>query len=739
VGWSLVALVVATAVWCGSWARPVEAAAPLPGLAAAYGFSEAAGATTVDASGNGNTATLLGGATRTAAGKFGNAISLNGNDGVVRIPDHPSWKVSGATAYTISLWIKVKEVTGDYKMAVGTGSWPAINFHIYKLGSAWVYGLRTNGFTCGGQTIELPYLATAEDVYHHIAMVVNTVDGRCDFYSDGMVVDTDEYVSGTTDFATGDEFNDLYLGGLSGAGQNLNADLDEVRVYTEALTPADIRADMNTPVDGSPPPDTTAPVISEVASTGITASSTTITWTTDEPADSRVEYGTTTEYGSSLALDTNLVTAHSYALTDLAPKTLYHYRVHSRDAVGNTAISADFTFTTPLPPPPPASAGSADPTLLPEATGQATPFTTPTVAGGESYLDPVSGVRIWRATSESYPCAENTGLRHHDYGDTNQISHEWGDGYQTIFLRTCGVYYLVDFKRGVGFTNWRPFAPDSQPDADLGFVFSNNPATPQLAYTLRFGTLHRYNTATNQIENTGNFPRADWGARGWLQNDLTDTWFVANSASLPGCKAWNSQTNESREKTIPGYDECHLENRGRYVELNTGGGGDSVWDLETDLVSPFNPPTGHIFHLASPSGFFTSVDVNSGGGRTPYYRLDPATGTGTLIYDNAKYGYDSSVFHHSGNWVHQNVPDEQQWFLISTYGSTVGAFLPRAIGFMRLDGSDIRFLAHSYNEVVEYWKIPRAMVAPNGKLVVFDSDFRGASEGDVYVIEVPLR
>ncbi len=86
-----------------------------------------------------------------------------------------------------------------------------------------------------------------------------------------------------------------------------------------------------------------------------------------------------------------------------------------------------------------------------------------------------------------------------------------------------------------------------------------------------------------------------------------------------------------------------------------------------------------------------------------------------------------------------DVPDEQQWFLISTYGKMDGGFLKRAIGFMRLDGSDIRFLAHSYNEVVDYWKIPRAMVAPNGKIVVFDSEFRGKGGGDVYVVEVPLR
>jgi hypothetical protein len=362
------------------------------------------------------------------------------------------------------------------------------------------------------------------------------------------------------------------------------------------------------------------------------------------------------------------------------------------------------------------------------------------VAGGESYLDPVSGVRVWRATSENYPCAGNTGLRYHDYGDTNQISHEWGDGYQTILIRTCGEYYLVDFKRGVGFTNWRKFPPGAHPDSDLSFIFSSNPATPRIAYIINNSSLIRYNTATNLVENTGNFPKTAWGAQAWLQSDINDSWFVANSASQTSCKAWNSQTNVSREKTVLNYDECHLENRGRYVELITGALGAVVWDLQTDIVKPFDPPTGRTFHLASSSGYFTSVDVDTGGGRTPYYRMDPATGTGILIYDNAQFGYDFTAFHHSGNWVYQEAPDERQWFLISTYGAnTAGAFLKRAIGFMRLDGSDIRFLTFTYNEIVDYFKLPRAMISPNGKLVVFDSEFRGAGGGDVYVVEVPLR
>lgn len=66
------------------------------------------------------------------------------------------------------------------------------------------------------------------------------------------------------------------------------------------------------------PADTTPPVISNIATTGLTSSSATITWDTDEQADSEVEYGLDTNYGQS-ASDPALTTAHALGLSGLAP------------------------------------------------------------------------------------------------------------------------------------------------------------------------------------------------------------------------------------------------------------------------------------------------------------------------------------------------------------------------------------------------------------------------------------
>ena len=94
--------------------------------------------------------------------------------------------------------------------------------------------------------------------------------------------------------------------------------------------------------------DTTPPVISAVSSSGITTSTATVTWTTDEASDTQVEFGPTTAYGQSTALITTLATAHSANLTGLASNTRYHYRVKSKDALQNLATGVDKTFMTPF-------------------------------------------------------------------------------------------------------------------------------------------------------------------------------------------------------------------------------------------------------------------------------------------------------------------------------------------------------------------------------------------------------
>jgi hypothetical protein len=88
------------------------------------------------------------------------------------------------------------------------------------------------------------------------------------------------------------------------------------------------------------------PAIRAVQAQAVTPTSATITWTTDGPSDSQVDYGTTPSYGSSTALDPGAVTSHSQTIDGLTPGTLYHFHVKSRSPGGQVGTSADLTFQT---------------------------------------------------------------------------------------------------------------------------------------------------------------------------------------------------------------------------------------------------------------------------------------------------------------------------------------------------------------------------------------------------------
>ena len=73
---------------------------------------------------------------------------------------------------------------------------------------------------------------------------------------------------------------------------------------------------------------------------------TTITWNTDEPSTSCVEYGLSDQYGQASPEGNALVKRHRASLYELERGKGYHFRIISRDMFGNQALSEDFVFNT---------------------------------------------------------------------------------------------------------------------------------------------------------------------------------------------------------------------------------------------------------------------------------------------------------------------------------------------------------------------------------------------------------
>lgn len=98
------------------------------------------------------------------------------------------------------------------------------------------------------------------------------------------------------------------------------------------------------------PVDIIPPTISDIAISGISSTTATISWNTDELATGFVYFATSTPlvrsrlapFGSSI-----WNTKHVLNLIDLEPDNLYHFAAESEDATENTTLSSERTFITP--------------------------------------------------------------------------------------------------------------------------------------------------------------------------------------------------------------------------------------------------------------------------------------------------------------------------------------------------------------------------------------------------------
>lgn len=104
-----------------------------------------------------------------------------------------------------------------------------------------------------------------------------------------------------------------------------------------------------TPSQIDPAPDTSPPTLTNLQLGSVGQNGATVTWSTDEPADSQVEYGSSSSYGMATARNTTLSSTHTVVISGLDASATYHFRAVSRDGSGNVGYSADQTFTTPDP------------------------------------------------------------------------------------------------------------------------------------------------------------------------------------------------------------------------------------------------------------------------------------------------------------------------------------------------------------------------------------------------------
>ncbi len=207
------------------------------GLVVAMSFNEASGATVSDTSGTDNHGSIAN-AVR-VPGKYGNGLSFNGTNSFVTITGSPSLNLT--TGMTVEAWANPATLSSFRviftKEMSGTDAW-ALNAN--DNGSLPGMFIRT-GSSTGPLTGALGNSQLPLNTWTHVA---GTYDGsQLRFYVNGVLVTT---TAVTGSIATAP--NPLRIGGNSIWGEWFNGLIDEVRVYSRALTQSEIQADMNAPL-----------------------------------------------------------------------------------------------------------------------------------------------------------------------------------------------------------------------------------------------------------------------------------------------------------------------------------------------------------------------------------------------------------------------------------------------------------------------------------------------------------
>ena len=202
---------------------------PPSGLVAAYGFEQTSGTIVTDSSGKGSTGTLSG-ATWAADGKFGRALSFDGVNDLVTVPD--SSVLDLAPGMTLEAW--VKPTTGNGWRTVLLKERPGqLAYSLYATGDN---GRPLAEIAAGSQRDARGVAALPVGVWTHLAATYDKSTLR--LYVNGVQV-ASTAVTGTLINSTGA----LRIGGNTVWGEYFSGLIDEVRVYERALSAAEIAAD----------------------------------------------------------------------------------------------------------------------------------------------------------------------------------------------------------------------------------------------------------------------------------------------------------------------------------------------------------------------------------------------------------------------------------------------------------------------------------------------------------------
>jgi len=394
--------------------------------------------------------------------------------------------------------------------------------------------------------------------------------------------------------------------------------------------------------------------------------------------------------------------------------------------------------------------GAPDPTLLPEATPSQAPLTAlydllhvPALAAGDSYLDPSTGVTIYRLTSATFPTTSSSWG--HDYAEGgDEIGLPYRDSTRAVLVHGDGGYWLVDFTPGAGVSNGRPLTGGFAPVHDQAFAFSTNPATPWYAYVSNGSAVRRLDIRTMTEAPGDGWPVVNEPEAVWLQQSENDGLFAwMRGQSGPTVVGYEPATGTLRTYSDSGIDEPRIDRAGRYVGLTMARPAEALylWDWSADSIvwRTGGDPGIPFIHVASLADRWYGVDWNMA---PPYQYVvfDPVTRSATRLGGPTNSGDEYG----NGNWIQHPANLNDQWALFSHFEGLAppagdGWLAPGGMVFVTANGQR-RLLGHPYTTITEaasYALASFVRLSSDGRYAMFTSDMNGSGRTDVFLVKVP--
>jgi hypothetical protein len=271
---------------------------PHPGLVSWWSFNEGIGTVAGDSSGNGNNGTISG--ATWVAGKYGQALSFNGVSNYVSVVDSPGLRLA-TTDFTITAWVNYQSGTWAL-VSKGYGAHTA-NGYVMDFGGGVIRMRINNGV---GSPVIVQSSSLPLNTWIYVAAVM-TRNGNGQIYINGVPSGAAVDISSKANIGNTDP---LYIGRY-GTVSDFSGKIDEVHIYSRALSAAEIQTDFQ----GSPDipsnilakiPKGTTQIITTLSWQGTGSINATITspsqtYTEDQiPVYQKTTYSTTSDISSML-------------------------------------------------------------------------------------------------------------------------------------------------------------------------------------------------------------------------------------------------------------------------------------------------------------------------------------------------------------------------------------------------------------------------------------------------------